>query len=95
MSFNEKQWQRHIAEQDQRLTIEANRDKAKHDAGKVGPEIKTHDRLAELLEAKRAVYWNRSVVPVAVVMNFNYSLVCHLLKNGYLKEYDPKGGFKK
>jgi len=30
-----------------------------------------------------------------VVMNLQYSQVCHCLKNGYFKEYDPKGGFKK
>jgi len=80
---SEMYWQKKVA-----------KDKAKHDAGKVGPEIKTHERLAELLEAKRSVYWNRSIVPVAVVMNLQYAQVCHSLKNGYFKEYDPKGGFK-
>lgn len=70
------------------------RQKSAFESGKVGPEIKTHERLKELLEAKKAVYWNGRSVPVSVVQNLQYHTVCNIIEKGYFREYDKDGGFK-
>lgn len=80
---NEPWWQKDL-----------DRQKSAMDAGKIGPEIKSHERLKELLEAKKAVYWNRSVIPMAVINNLQYGQVCICLEKGYFREYDKNGGFK-
>lgn len=62
--------------------------------GKIGPSVTTHERLKELGDAKRSVFIFGRPLPVSVVVNLQYGQICHFLERGYIKEYDPKGGFK-
>lgn len=64
-------------------------------AGKIGPSITTHERLQELKRDKKSVFVLGRPLPAAVVVNWSYVMVCNTMKNGALKEYDPKGGFGK